>query len=1166
MSIISDAPYYDRYDSKKQYTQLLAVPGRVAQARELTEIQSTMKDIIRSIGDSIMSDGNIVEGCQVIIDKPGKNVTVTAGKVYISGMVLPLPESNLEIDAVGTEVIGVRLKESIVHIGDDSDLADPALGFENYRQPGCDRLKSELELVKNDTSAAILATLIDGELSLEQQAPNYSALNETLARRTYDESGSYIVEGLEVRVESHETDNNKFYIAIDAGKAYVHGYELKIPSTRKIEMRRSITSNSVNISPIYNEGASYFLTTGLYVKSISKVTGYLSKVEELNIQTADGAAFTQVGVKEIEKVTSTDGSIIYPADSYFLESAGAIAYLRWRDTSGDPPGDVKVYFYYDHEFEQGVDYRLGEKNGDHYLEWIEGGTLPVNHKTINIYFEKYLARKDTVYIDQYGNISALEGIPAEYGFEIAPESPLYTLSLANIMSPPGGAIVSSTNRISVSNVGLTRFTMSDIHKMLNRIRTIEYDQTILSLNTEAKEYATDNKRGIFTDSFIDLSKIDFYFNYDPETKGPITHDRPIFDSTIDLDGNLVYLPLSTSINDALYDQVLSSINRYDRVVSLRTDNRDSNNGRVVLSQMSASDKTYQIAPYLSAPQIPEVFLNPSLDTWYEDDIITVPVSINTTEVVSESSRHLYTSTGRGTHKSVTSKVTTQSTAIGTRVNTVIEDDVISESAITYIRERDIDVTGLNYFPGLNISCYFEGIKIGLTPTGDTEAGTSSGTIKSRPDGSFTAKFRIPKGKFLTGTRLVTLEAENSPESYSGSASAFYRAVGTARSIKRTVSTITTVLLERVTTTNTNTHYYNDPLAQTFVLDNMTLLKGIDIYFNTVPAAKNIPVTCEIRGVTDGNINSTIYGFKTLMSQEVIADSTSKTATRFNFNDPVLIDANKEYAFVLKSNSKEYTVFVAELGELDKITGQPILANPYLAGVMMSSSNNSSWTVHQNTDMKFRLIADEYVNKSEIVFNNIHKDEGFCRLMLAAESIIPDGTNIDWYYSVDSGAKYSQISPYNIVVLNELKYDVTLKAVLSKSTNTQLSPIIALDSVSLSTACYDSHEGYYISKQISGLDPYQNVDIILDTYNPGSSGTSSIEVYVSPSDNNDTPYKIHRLNEVTEKSKAIDFNWWERTYRVSLDENTNTKCRIIIKLRCNNNYQTPAFRRLRAIMS
>ena len=84
---LSQKPYYDDYDKSKGYTQVLCVPGRVAQARDLTQAQSIMKDIIKSIGDSIMKDGDIVEGCQVSVSTDKKTVIVSSGKIYMNGVV-----------------------------------------------------------------------------------------------------------------------------------------------------------------------------------------------------------------------------------------------------------------------------------------------------------------------------------------------------------------------------------------------------------------------------------------------------------------------------------------------------------------------------------------------------------------------------------------------------------------------------------------------------------------------------------------------------------------------------------------------------------------------------------------------------------------------------------------------------------------------------------------------------------------------------------------------------------------------------------------------------------------------------------------------------------------------------------------------------------------------
>lgn len=1162
---LRQAPYYDDYESSKQYTQILARPGRVAQSREITQIQSTMKDIMKSIGDSFLNDGDIVEGCQIIPDKTNKTVTVTAGRVYMSGMVLNLKESTISIKGEGVENIGVRLVESIVTEEDDASLRDPALSYDNFNQPGGDRLKSELKIVNlaedaNSDNFALLAKLVDGEVSLGQQAPNYSTLNETLARRTYDESGSYIVEGLIVRVETNE-DESKFSVVVESGKAYVHGYEVNIPSARRVILPRSITSATVSTRYSYNTGSRYLLTTGPYVKNINKVVGSLEVTESVTINSNQGASLRNNTAYSIISVTK--GGTTYPASKYRLEQ-GPTSYIKWTDT--DYPGDnVVVKYYYTAEFQEGRDYKLtlDTTNNSYYMDWMPSSPLsPVVGETITIEHEKYLARKDTVYIDQYGVIDAIQGIPADYGLEVAPSAPTYTLPLASIMSPPGG-LVDKTDEsldIGVSSVGLTRFTMRDIHNLLKRIRTMEYDQTILSLNTEAKDYATDDKRGIFTDPFIDLSKISLDFNKDIEGH-VISEDRPYFDVGIDLDSNMIHLPLIPSYADANYDSAASSVNKYFSTVTLRKTGE-----RVVLSQMNAT-KSFLIAPYISHPQTPEVHINPSLDTWYDDTYIQVPVSINQSKVVSTSSRTVYSTRidpsfhQGGLVRTEYSGVSTDYSAVGTTTQKLISDSIIKENIVEYIRQREITVQGTNYPPSLdNIKCYFEGVFAPMTPLSGTSAGTQPGSVKANSNGSFDAKFTIPQ-RINTGTRVVKFESQNKIEGYESSAYAYYKATGIARTIQRTITTITTVLLHR-TDTEIYQNYYYDPLAQTFVLDETTIVNGIDIYFESLPDA-NLPVTCEIREVSNGNITATVYGTKTLMANDIRANvsSNSSKATRFTFDDPVLCEANKEYAFVLKANSKDFRVYVAEIGETDLQTNQLVANNPYIQGVMMSSSNNSSWTIHQKADVKFRIIADTYDANSEVVFDTINIPEGFCRFNLAAESLVFENTRLEWYYSLDGGLSYDHISPYTDRVVDALANSIKLKASIFKTANTNLSPILNLNSVSLNLSRYDnSKEGYYVSNLISGLDEYNNLEIILDTYDP--SGTD-MKVYMSTNQNNETPYT---LNELTlQSSRELSYNWTEKTYKVTLGFNA-TRCRIFVKLSSSLGYHTPAFRRLRAIMS
>ena len=57
------APYYDDFDITKKYYRVLFKPGYALQARELTQLQTTLQNQIEQFGDNIFKEGSIVKGC-----------------------------------------------------------------------------------------------------------------------------------------------------------------------------------------------------------------------------------------------------------------------------------------------------------------------------------------------------------------------------------------------------------------------------------------------------------------------------------------------------------------------------------------------------------------------------------------------------------------------------------------------------------------------------------------------------------------------------------------------------------------------------------------------------------------------------------------------------------------------------------------------------------------------------------------------------------------------------------------------------------------------------------------------------------------------------------------------------------------------------------------------
>jgi hypothetical protein len=57
------APYFDDYDITKKYYRILFKPGFAVQARELTQLQTTLQNQIEQFGENIYKEGSIVKGC-----------------------------------------------------------------------------------------------------------------------------------------------------------------------------------------------------------------------------------------------------------------------------------------------------------------------------------------------------------------------------------------------------------------------------------------------------------------------------------------------------------------------------------------------------------------------------------------------------------------------------------------------------------------------------------------------------------------------------------------------------------------------------------------------------------------------------------------------------------------------------------------------------------------------------------------------------------------------------------------------------------------------------------------------------------------------------------------------------------------------------------------------
>lgn len=144
-------------------------------------------------------------------------VEVEEGIYFVNGYFVRNDKQILVIDDYydsPSAKVGFTIKEEIVTPEEDVSLYDNSIGSSNYTAPGAHRLKISLSLSKFNLNAATdknfiqLITTLRGEVQRKVSQTNYNLIEQTLARRTFDESGDYIVDDFSVDIREYAQKNN----------------------------------------------------------------------------------------------------------------------------------------------------------------------------------------------------------------------------------------------------------------------------------------------------------------------------------------------------------------------------------------------------------------------------------------------------------------------------------------------------------------------------------------------------------------------------------------------------------------------------------------------------------------------------------------------------------------------------------------------------------------------------------------------------------------------------------------------------------------------------------------------------------------------------------------------------------------------------------------------
>lgn len=174
--------------------------------------------------------------------------------------------------------VGFYISDSIVKPETDISLLDNCTGSPNESAPGAHRYKSTLvlSLASDLTEEQLigfteLLRIVNGEVAAKPRIDNeFAVLEQILARRTYDESGDYIVNDFIVDVREHLQvndnggvytaneggDETKFVMKFDDGLAYIRGYEVRTTGDNLLEVPKARTTASAQNAIIQTQFAN----------------------------------------------------------------------------------------------------------------------------------------------------------------------------------------------------------------------------------------------------------------------------------------------------------------------------------------------------------------------------------------------------------------------------------------------------------------------------------------------------------------------------------------------------------------------------------------------------------------------------------------------------------------------------------------------------------------------------------------------------------------------------------------------------------------------------------------------------------------------------------------------------------------------------------------------
>lgn len=263
---------------------------------------------------------------------------IADGIIYQKGAFIRVDEQSVIISkydlSPNNVVVGFRTIETVANNSIDTSLNDNAAGFTNENAPGAYRLKLTPELVtmtKEEAAANTeFFTLVEfenGQVVRQRQTAEYNELGNEFARRTYEESGNYVVRNFSLHTEEKSGDASKLNAVVGSGLGYVNGYRVELLNPIRVPFNKATTSATV-------EDVTVSTNYGAYV-NVNQYKGVFDLTAPLQVSLRD-AAGTDV-TDNISGIPTNPGSEIGTAYVKSIEYASG--------TVGTADASYRLYLF-----------------------------------------------------------------------------------------------------------------------------------------------------------------------------------------------------------------------------------------------------------------------------------------------------------------------------------------------------------------------------------------------------------------------------------------------------------------------------------------------------------------------------------------------------------------------------------------------------------------------------------------------------------------------------------------------------------------------------------------------------------------------------------------------------------------------------------------------------